>query len=48
MATKIKAAEICTRGGIDMIIADGSSPDVLYNIADGESVGTLFVGKKTK
>lgn len=48
MATKIKAAEICTAGGIDMVIADGSSPDVLYRIADGESVGTLFVGKKTK
>ena len=48
MVTKIQAAELCTRGGIDMIIADGSSPDVLYNIADGESVGTLFVGKKTK
>ena len=46
MATKLRAAQICTEGGIDMIIADGDSPELLYKIMDGESVGTKFVGKK--
>ena len=46
MATKLRAAQICTEGGIDMIIADGDSPELLYKIMDGESVGTKFVGRK--
>ncbi len=46
MATKLHAAQICTEGGIDMIIANGDSPAILYNIVAGESVGTKFVGRK--
>ena len=46
MATKLHAAQICTEGGIDMVIANGDSPSVLYKITDGESVGTKFVGRK--
>lgn len=46
MQTKLHAAEICMENGIDMIIADGSRPDLLYGIADGKQVGTRFYGRK--
>ena len=42
MVTKIHAAEIATAAGVDMIIANGADPDVLYDIFDGKKVGTLF------
>ena len=46
MATKIRAAQICTEVGTDMIIANGSKPYLLYDIAEGKSVGTRFVSNK--
>lgn len=46
MATKLNAARIVTETGCDMIIANGSKPSILYDILDGKSVGTIFVGKK--
>ena len=46
MCTKIKAAAICEQAGIDMVIANGTDPDNLYRIFDGEQVGTRFLGKK--
>ena len=46
MQTKLHAAEICMENGIDMIIADGSCPELLYDIADGKQVGTRFYGRK--
>lgn len=46
MATKLKAAMIATDAGIDMIIANGEHPEVLYDIFEGKSVGTRFVGKR--
>ena len=45
MHTKLNAAEICTKNGIDMIITNGSNPEVLYDIADGKQIGTRFIGK---
>ncbi|MDR1131659.1 MAG: glutamate 5-kinase, partial [Oscillospiraceae bacterium] len=48
MITKLKAAELATANGIDMYIASGKTPDVLYDIAAGRPAGTLFVGKKCK
>lgn len=42
MVTKLEAARICVRSGIDMVIAKSDAPDVLYRIMDGEEVGTLF------
>ncbi len=44
MQTKLAAAKICTEKGIDMIIANGENPAVLYDIAEGKNVGTLFKG----
>lgn len=45
MATKLKAAQIANEAGIDMIIANGSDPDILYQIMDGEAVGTRFIAR---
>ena len=45
MITKLNAAQICMDAGIDMIIANGSNPEVLYDIFDGKSVGTRFTKK---
>ncbi len=46
MLTKLKAAEICIENGIDMVIANGSNPELLYDIAEGKLIGTKFIGKK--
>ncbi len=45
MYTKIQAAEICVHSGIDMIIAQSDTLDVLEHIMDGEDIGTLFRGE---
>ena len=46
MATKLKAAEIVMAEGCDMIIANGKDPLILYDILDGEAIGTRFIGRK--
>ncbi len=46
MKTKLAAAKIVTDKGIDMIITNGASPELLYDIAEGKPVGTKFIGKK--
>lgn len=46
MKTKIRAAEICTDGGIDMLIINGSYPELLYKAVANESIGTRFIGKR--
>jgi glutamate 5-kinase len=45
MITKIKAAKIVTEQGIDMVIANGENPHILYDIVAGKDVGTRFLGK---
>jgi len=47
MVTKLRAAHIATGVGIDMVIANGADPNALYDIVDGNSVGTRFTGRKT-
>jgi len=42
MITKIKAAEIATQNGINMIIANGAKVEELYEIFEGKTIGTLF------
>ena len=46
MQTKLRAARICTDGGCDMIITNGSYPERLYDVLDGVAVGTRFYSKK--
>ncbi len=43
MHTKLHAAERVTAAGIDMVIANGEDPDVLYDIVQGAPVGTRFL-----
>ena len=44
MVTKLRAAKMCMDAGCDMIITNGTRPNDLYRIADGEDVGTRFKG----
>lgn len=46
MATKLSAAKRCIARGTDVIITNGSSPSVLYDIIDGKKIGTRFISKK--
>ena len=45
MQTKLSAAKLVTSAGIDMVIANGEDPDVLYDIVAGEPVGTRFLAE---
>ena len=47
MVTKLHAAEIAMNHGVDMVIANGARPRKLYNIVEGETVGTRFLGRET-
>ncbi|MDP8052281.1 glutamate 5-kinase [Pasteurella atlantica] len=42
MSTKITAADIATRSGIETIIASGSDKNVIINLANGMDIGTKF------
>lgn len=46
MATKIRAAQISTASGADMIIANGKDVSVLHRIFEGEFTGTVFHAAK--
>ena len=46
MATKLRAAKLVTSSGCDMIIANGETPAILYDIVAGKAVGTRFLGKR--
>ena len=37
---------MCMESGCDMVIMNGSDPDLLYRIADGEQIGTRFYAGK--
>ena len=45
MKTKLEAAKLVTRAGIDMVITNGGKPELLYDIAAGKETGTKFLGK---
>lgn len=46
MVTKIHAADISCAAGIDMYIVNGANPSLLYDLFDGNDVGTHFIGRK--
>ena len=46
MATKLKAAQIVTEVGCQMVSANGSKPALLYDIVGGKPVGTRFLAKE--
>jgi glutamate 5-kinase len=45
METKILAAKTINDLGIDMVIASGEDPTLIYDILAGEEIGTLFMGQ---
>ena len=46
MQTKLRAATMCMAHGIDMVITRGDRPSLLYDIVEGNAVGTRFYGGK--
>ncbi len=46
MIAKIESAKTVTDRGIPMLIVNGNRPKILYDIFDGEFVGTYFAAKK--
>lgn len=46
MATKLRAAQMATTAGCEMVIANGQSPEVLYDVAAGKRVGTRFLARR--
>lgn len=46
MATKISAAKIATQSGIDLIIINGNNVKSIYEVINGEAIGTLFKAKE--
>ena len=46
MRTKLQAADLATSQGIDTIVTNGKNPEALYDLMQGQKIGTLFKGKK--
>ncbi|MCI2046442.1 MAG: glutamate 5-kinase [Faecalibacterium sp.] len=46
METKLHAARLATAAGVDMVIANGAKPELLYDVVAGLPVGTRFSGHK--
>ena len=46
MVTKLQAAKICMGCGCEMVITNGNAPSHLYDILDGNPVGTTFTEKR--
>ena len=42
MVSKIKSARVLMAAGIPMVICEGSRPNVILDVASGESIGTKF------
>ena len=46
MESKLRAAEIATKSGADMIIANAKDVRILHRIMDGRDIGTLFLANR--
>lgn len=46
MTSKLAAARHCFNHNIDMVIANGSNPAIIYDVLDGKDVGTYFESKR--
>lgn len=47
MGTKLQAADVACRAGIDVVIAAGSKPGVVADVIEGKPVGTRFHALET-
>ena len=48
MHTKLHAAHLAVENGVDMVIANGKNPVILYDIVAGKPVGTRFFAQEGK
>jgi glutamate 5-kinase len=48
MITKISAAKICLKDGIDCIITSGADPAIIFDILEGKEIGTHFIARNEK
>ena len=46
MKTKLQAADLCMKNGVDMLILNGDSPKKIYDLIEGKPVGTRFYAKE--
>lgn len=47
MVTKLRAAHMAQRAGVDVVIASGRESDVITRVVDGASIGTRFLALDT-
>jgi glutamate 5-kinase len=45
MVTKLKAAKIATKARVNVVLTNGSHPEAIMDIINGQDIGTVFVGK---
>jgi len=45
MRSKVAAAQMAARAGIETVIINGSQPENIYKVLDGERIGTRFEAK---
>ncbi|WP_373819071.1 glutamate 5-kinase [Glaesserella sp.] len=48
MSTKITAADIATRSGVETLIASGDRKNVIFELVQGEPIGTRFLAQSDK
>ncbi|PYG89389.1 glutamate 5-kinase [Ruminiclostridium sufflavum DSM 19573] len=48
MVTKLKAAKIATKSGVNVVLTNGSNPEIIMDIINGQDIGTVFVGAGKK
>ncbi len=48
MLTKVQAADLATRGGASVVVADGNAENVLLRLAGGEHLGTHFAAAEDR
>lgn len=46
MVTKLNAAEIANKAGIDMVIMNGKNPMKIYDLFEDKPIGTIFRARK--
>ena len=46
MATKLHAAEIGWEHGVDTVLINGEDPKLIYNVLNGEDIGTYFCARE--
>ena len=46
MITKLQAADYATKRGVEVHVINGSNPENLYEIFDGNNVGTVFLARQ--